>query len=588
MKNTNTKNLEQLIAKHGQSIIKDKMRCESLIRDYHIGSILERNLLIQSLKIGFPQELLSNQKNPQLELILRRSISNMQNSYGIKDELTNWILETWKKALISPNTQQKKTIPYLENPTELIIDLGKNINLEMVIIPAGKFVMGSPVYEKNRYADEKQNEVTLTKSYCMGKYPVTQEQWEIIMGNNPSDVKGAKLPVTNVSWNYCQDFIKLLNKQTGGGYRLPTESEWEYACRGGTETAYFFGEEIKPKDGNYGDSNIGKPVAVGSYKPNAFGLCDMHGNVCEWCEDWYENYPAGGKDPKGIGKGEHRVLRGGSFAANSSGSRSACRFYLSPSNRSPYYGFRLAKEIQQKKTITALDKPPRILTDSAKDINYELVLIPPGNFKMGSPKSGNGNNMYELQHQVFITKPYRIGKYAVTQEQWEIVMGSKISTSTTGCNFPATNISWNDCQEFINKLNKSSMSQFRLPTEAEWEYACRGGTTSAYSFGDTISPSNANYYESNIGRPVAVGNYLPNSFGLYDMHGNVWEWCEDWYGEYSTAVATNPTGPSFGQSRILRGGAFSYVGLDARSSSRFYFNPTLRYGSAGFRLATDV
>lgn len=339
-------NLVKLIEKHGQSIIKDKVRCESLIRDYQIGSILERNLLIQSLKLGIPEELLANQKNPQLELSLRRSITNMQNYYGVKEDLTIWILETWKIALLSSNTQQKITPSHLETPKELIIDFDKNMHLEMVLIAAGKFMMGSPVSEKKRYQDEKQHEVTLTKSYYLGKYPVTQEQWTSVMCNNPSEIQGKRLPVTNVSWNYCQDFIKLFNKMTGGGFRLPTEAEWEYACRAGTKTAYFFGDEIKTTDGNYGDSKKGKPVEVGSYKPNNFGLYDMHGNVCEWCDDWYENYPTGGIDPKGIGKKEHKVLRGGSFAADASGSRSACRFYLSPSNRSPYYGFRLARETQ--------------------------------------------------------------------------------------------------------------------------------------------------------------------------------------------------------------------------------------------------
>jgi len=148
----------------------------------------------------------------------------------------------------------------------------------------------------------------------MGKYEVTQEQWEAVMGNNRSKTKGAKLPVTDVSWEDCQEFIKKLNENTKGGYRLPTEAEWEYACRAGTTTEYSFGDKITPKDGNYHDSEINKPVAVGSYKPNAFGLYDMHGNVFEWCNDCYAKYPAGAvTDPKGPATGTYRVLRGGSF-----------------------------------------------------------------------------------------------------------------------------------------------------------------------------------------------------------------------------------------------------------------------------------
>lgn len=173
-----------------------------------------------------------------------------------------------------------------------------------------------------------------------------QEQWEGVMGNNPSRTKGTKLPVTDVSWNDCQEFIKKLNAKTGGGYRLPTEAEWEYACRAGTITAYSFGDDITPKDANCVGSKIHQPVAVGSYKPNAFGLYEMHGNVWEWCEDWKTNYPTESvTDPKGPATGQHRVSRGGSFYFLVSAARSSFRGYYSPATRrfSKGLGFRLAR-----------------------------------------------------------------------------------------------------------------------------------------------------------------------------------------------------------------------------------------------------
>jgi len=227
-----------------------------------------------------------------------------------------------------------------------IIDLGKGVKLEMILVTAGKFMMGSPESEEGRDKNENQHEVTITKQFYMGKYEVTQEQWEAVMGNNPGDTKEGKLPVTQVSWEDCHEFIKKLNAKTDGGYRLPTESEWEYACRAGTTTAYSFGDKITPKDANYEDSKIRKPVAVGTYKPNAFGLYDMHGNVWEWCEDWYGDYPDGPvMDPSGPGTGTSRVLRGGSFNRYESAARSSGRFTGTPTDWDFNLGFRLARTL---------------------------------------------------------------------------------------------------------------------------------------------------------------------------------------------------------------------------------------------------
>jgi len=224
----------------------------------------------------------------------------------------------------SAKTAQMELAKNMGKLIEEQIDLGKGIKLEMMLIPAGKFMMGSPASEVGRVDNETQHEVMLTKPFYIGKYEVTQEQWEAVMGNNPSRVKGAKLPVTVVGWSDCQDFIKKLNEKTNaGGYRLPTEAEWEYACRAGTVTAYSVGDSLTKNDANIDGPNI-KPV--GSYKSNAFGLYDMHGNVWEWCEDWFGGYPAGALvDPKGPAIGGTRVIRGGSFAFNESLARSSIR-----------------------------------------------------------------------------------------------------------------------------------------------------------------------------------------------------------------------------------------------------------------------
>ena len=239
---------------------------------------------------------------------------------------------------------QKELAKSLGKLMESKIDLGKGVKLEMVLVPSGKFMMGSPLSEVGRVDNETEHEVTLTKHFYMGKYEVTQEQWESVMGNKPSDTKGAKLPVTNVSWDDCQDFITKLNIKTNGDYRLPTEAEWEYACRAGTKTAFYFGDRITKVNANWGASQVPSSIkGVGNYKSNAFGLYDMHGNVWEWCEDWHGDYQAEAlTDPKGAGTGKSRVLRGGSFDVIESKARSSARNFRT-AGRDFFTGFRLAK-----------------------------------------------------------------------------------------------------------------------------------------------------------------------------------------------------------------------------------------------------
>jgi formylglycine-generating enzyme required for sulfatase activity len=531
--------------------------------------------------------------------------------------------------LVSPFTEakakdvQKEVAKSLQKEVEEKADLDKDLKLEMVLIPAGKFLMGFPEKEKDSNADKTQHEVTLTKAFYIGKYEVTQDQWEAVMGNNPSDAKGAKLPVVNVSWLDCQEFIKKLNAEKNANYRLPSEAEWEFACKAGTTTAYSFGDKITPENANLGDSKAGKPLAVGSFKPNGLGLYDMHGNVWEWCGDWYGKYPDGAAmDPKGKVKGEDRVMRGGSFNLGESIVSSSYRLNLSPSDRSRYVGFRLARTVDaktavaepaapksdpmkvmpvtgnllvvpfteakaieaQKEVANSLKKEVEERVNLGKGVNLEMVLVPAGKFMMGSPMYEKGRSNNEKQHEVTLTKPYYMGKYEVTQDQWEAVMGDNPS-NTKGAKLPVTDVSWKDCQEFIKKLNAKTSGGYRLPTEAEWEYACRAGTTTRYFFGDEITFKDANYEDSNLNKIAKVGSYKPNGFRLYDTHGNVSEWCEDWVAAYPAGTITDPKGAATGDSRVVRGGAVGLGSSDARSSMRLYLPPSDRFGLAGFRLA---
>ncbi len=233
--------------------------------------------------------------------------------------------------------------------------------MKLVQIPAGKFTMGSPAGEKGHQSDEgPQREVTISKAFYMGVYEVTQEQYEAVVGENPSEFKGEKNPVEQVSWGDAVEFCKGLSAKTGKTVRLPTEAEWEYACRAGTKTRFSFGDADADlhKYGNYCDkSNTDdlewqekghddehdKTAPVGSYKPNAWGLYDMHGNVYEWCGDWcadsYAN--AGTRDPQGPASGSLRVLRGGCWGRSPLFCRSACRFRYYPDRRVVGNGFRV-------------------------------------------------------------------------------------------------------------------------------------------------------------------------------------------------------------------------------------------------------
>ena len=255
--------------------------------------------------------------------------------------------------LIAPFTEekakeaQKEVAKSLQKEVEEKEELGKGIKLEMVLIPAGKFMMGSPLIEVGRNKDETQHEVTITKPFYMGKYEVTNELWRSVTRMNPpGPIRQNRGPVTDVSWKECQEFIKKLNEKTAGGYRLPTEAEWEYACRAGTTTAFSFGSSINKTLSNC-DTTGDKQV--GSYKPNAFGLYDMHGNVWEWCNDVYGPYSIGAvEDPVGALNGTNRVLRGSSCMSVNQFLRSAARV-AHPETAPPavlyYKGFRLAKAI---------------------------------------------------------------------------------------------------------------------------------------------------------------------------------------------------------------------------------------------------
>ena len=223
-------------------------------------------------------------------------------------------------------------------------------------------------------------------------------------------------------------------------------------------------------------------------------------------------------------------------------------------------------------------------------VSFEMVRVEGGTFRMGatSEQKDEAWDREKPVHSVTLSG-YYIGKTEVTQVLWEAVMGINPSRFK-GDYLPVENVSWDDCQEFIRKLNSMTGQNFRLPTEAEWEFACRGGNNSrGYKYSGSNNLGSVAWYDGNSGNKThPVGTKAPNELGIYDMSGNVWEWCADWYGDYSSGAQTNPTGPYGGSNRVYRGGSWNYDVGRCRSSNRDFYYPWIRDIILGLRLALSL
>jgi formylglycine-generating enzyme required for sulfatase activity len=272
------------------------------------------------------------------------------------------LISAFVSSLSTP-IHPKKAIAVYEEPAA---------GMKFVHIPAGSFLMGSPEGESKRGRDELEHRVTITKDFWIGQFEVTQAEWTKILGRNPSYHKGCgeKCPVESVTWLEIQNFLSALTARSDGSrYRLPSEAEWEYVCRAGTATPFQTGAILDIKQARF-DASDG-PVAVGSYRPNSWGVFDMHGNVWEWTKDWYGSYDVTrAVDPAGPGVGDKKVIRGGSWYFGADSARCALRYTHSPGDRGFSLGFRVVREATP---VAACDSP--ILIDgkiSAKQ-NREKV-----------------------------------------------------------------------------------------------------------------------------------------------------------------------------------------------------------------------
>ena len=541
----------------------------------------------------------------------------------------------------------------------------KTTKLLLRRIPAGTFTMGSPTNERGHQSDETQHQVRISQPFYMGVFEVTQKQWELATGNNPSEYTGDTRPVENVSYNdirgslrgSCwpqsnavdeESFLAILRDKTGLTFDLPTEAQWEYACRAGTTTALNNGKNLTGQlssttltdlgrySYNTGDGRggYGEHAMVGSYLPNAWGLYDMHGNVWEWCLDWFGDYDAGAvTDPEGASTGSNHANRGGSWIDFAADCRSACRRgFGEPTRVESRLGFRLACPGITKYLVVDMaggrsatkwpvreldDAPAGGWSDEYKTTKLVLRRIPAGTFTMGSPEDELGHYVGETQHQVTISKPFFMGVFEVTQKQWELTTGRNYS-SYTGDARPVEQVSYADIRgsdqgagwpqsgavdegSFLYVLREKTWLDFDLPTEAQWEYACRAGTTTALNSGKNLSAKDRCPEMDEVGRysfnggeddqHAIVGSYRPNAWGLYDMHGNVSEWCLDWYDSYDLGKTTDPAGASSGSTRVFRGGSWYFDAQIARSACRGAEDGDPEFGNSselGLRLAVPV
>ena len=455
----------------------------------------------------------------------------------------------------------------------------------MVPVDGGTFMMGATDEQGEGDSDEYPvHQVTLS-DFTIGQTEVTQELWLAVMGSNPSFFVHAngytdnlRRPVEMVSWDQCQVFIENLNRMTGLHFRLPTEAEWEFAARGGNKSrGYLYAGSNTADDVAWYDGNSNYYThTVGFKAPNELGLYDMSGNVDEWCQDWYGGYPYDAQtNPKGRADGDFKSRRGGNWNHSANDTRVANRNSGVPVGPSAYIGLRLVLDEYDAYTVNG--------------VTFTMVPVKGGSFMMGAADDDQEADYFEKPaHQVRLSD-YAIGQTQVTQELWQAVMGSNPSHFTGDLQRPVEMVSWDDCQEFIARLNDMTGEHFRLPTEAEWEYAARGGAFSKgylYPGGNTLAE--VAWYQANSAsttHPVAA--LVPNELGLYDMLGNVYEWCLDFYGEdyYSHSEAVNPTGPATGDYRVRRGGCWSSGTEYSRITYRDHMAPALRFEINGLRLA---
>ena len=529
---------------------------------------------------------LVDQTPAMVDLIIGQHKITLRKEGYADYEQTVTVAEGEFKDVVATLSEQKVAKATGATYTETI----NGLNLKMILVEGGTFAMGST----SGYSNERPVHNVTLDSYYIGETEITQAQWRAIMGSNPSSYTGDNRPVESVTWEEAQEFCKKLSALTGKKYVLPTEAQWEYAARGGNKSKgyTYSGSNTIGDVAVYSGNRESQHSNVKSKMPNELGIYGMSGNVCEWCSDWYDSsyYSSSPQtNPQGPSSGSDRVLRGGSWLGIASGGRVAYRGNINPSYRDSVCGFRVvclpegSNEFNGANVSATLsERKEETYVETANGLNLKMIRVEGGTFAMGSNDDGYDDE--RPVHNVTLDS-YYIGETEITQAQWRAVMGTNPS-DYTGDNRPVENVSWNDAQEFCKKLSELTGKRYVLPTEAQWEYAARGGNKSMgykYSGSNNVNDV-AVHWDNKINQHSNVKSKKPNELGIYDMSGNVWEWCSDWYDSYSSSPQTNPQGPSSGSNRVLRGGSWYYGASNCRVAHRYSFNPSTRYYCCGFRV----
>lgn len=495
---------------------------------------------------------------------------------------------------------ESETIEFAKNnPGPLTITVN-GASFVMKPVVGGTFMMGAqkdnpngPNYDSEATDYEKPVHKVTVRPFYIGETEVTRELFYAVMGEENrneyyqtglSTYEYNNLPIeADRSFERFEKFIKKLNLITGCSFRLPTEAEWEYAARGGGRSKgykYAGSNNIDDvawlmdnKKSRVFGSAAWLPNVVKGKQPNELGLYDMSGNVRELCSDWYGEYEANAQiDPQGPSTGTKHVSRGGGYADH----QINCKKVTTRVPAENLFlqsivdvGFRLVFSFKDLTTvcnyIKAHPTPPNNNTDASDGLAFTVNGV---KFIMKPVEGGSFQTVYKPIHSVAVNTFY-MGETEVTQALWKAVMGDNPSNRYVGNDFPVNMVSWKDVQDFINKLNKLTGKNFRLPTEAEWEFAARGGNKSkGYEHCGSNNVWDVKYHDLKDEKPIyvgKVGSMMPNELGLYDMTGNVAEWCQDWYDTFKDRVVRND--------------------IRSNTSSKEAVSPNNRGDNIGFRLA---